>query len=311
MNAPYVNLKRYLEGDELFLAPHLKGVFTIRARNRAGVVVREKEFENLILNQGLDRLAQSTVVFSHCQVGTGTVAPAETQTQLAAYVASSAASIDSVMTYGSAPAYVATLTNVYTFATGAVVGNMTEVGVGWGNTNAANLFSRALILDINGNPTSFPVFADEQLEVTYQIKIYPPVNDVSTTQNINGVPVNVIVRPHKVTSGGFRLYQSNFSKINASGTHSIAYSGSKVPITQSFPPAGSLGGDTPDNAAYVAGSYYQQATYIMGPSTGNGLIKTMVFNSEMSSFQVEYQTPINKTNTQTLILPVRYTWARR
>ena len=54
------------------------------------------------------------------------------------------------------------------------------------------IFSRSLIKDGNGNPTSITVLADEQLYVAYTVSLYPGEVDY---QNATVGDYNVIVRP--------------------------------------------------------------------------------------------------------------------
>ena len=65
------------------------------------------------------------------------------------------------------------------FDPGDATGTPTEVGVGWLEYPPPNYdeehrcFSRALIVDGAGNPVSITVLADEYLDVTYAMRLYP------------------------------------------------------------------------------------------------------------------------------------------
>jgi hypothetical protein len=311
MKPEIFNIKsnKFLDCEELNFKPKIEGIFTMKAIKN-GRVIREKKFKNLITNQGLDRLAQNSSVFNCCHVGTGTTVPNVTQTALSNFLAASPFSVNTTRTYGTSPDYVIKNTIIYQFAQGTVVGNLTEIGIAWAATGPV-LFSRALIVDGANNPTTFTVLADEQLEVTYQIWLYPPVNDVATTQNINGSPVNIVIRPAYVLNDGFKLMQYNFGVVNASIVSARAYTGGKIPIIQTSAPAGNLTDGTSSSATYVAGSYERNCSSSWNVNQGNAAIKTVIFAYQMATFQVEYQTPITKTNTQTLVLPSKLTWGRR
>lgn len=308
---------RFVDAEELHLpASLMRGEFTLRTKNKFGKVVNEATFENLILDGGLNRWAtSSSALYPNCYVGTGTVAPAVTDTQLGAWVATSGTGNNSFGA-GVAPNWESYAQGVYTFALGAVVGNMTEIGVG---SSPTALWSRALIVDGLGIPTSFPVGANEQLEVTYRIYQYPPMADVATTQLIGSTTYNVIIRPAKV--GGTNNWVpratngASFSlpaaSIAASATGGTAYSGTKVDATSNSDPAGPLGNTTnTTNAAYVGGSFQQDGTMIWNPTSGIGNIKTILQSRGTTQWQIEYQTVIPKTSTQTLTLPFRMSWAR-
>lgn len=153
---------------------------------------------NLITNNGLSLLnaggqagggnVQGTVAtFMHsCGVGTGNSAPAFTDTSLARVAVQPATtSIDPQWVSGSSTTCYYTRT--YTFATGAVVGNISEIGL-YVNANAnptinSLLTTRALIL-VGGTPGSITVLADEQLIVTYRLYVTATIADsvLVTTQ---------------------------------------------------------------------------------------------------------------------------------
>jgi hypothetical protein len=82
---------------------------------------------------------------------------------------------------------------VYRFAPPAAAGNISEVGVGWGTSSG--LFSRALVLDGNGAPTSVTVLSSEYLEVTYEFRLYPMVDDQTGVVTLDGVDYAYTIRP--------------------------------------------------------------------------------------------------------------------
>lgn len=307
---------RFVDAEPLTFDTQLRGEFTLRKKNRYGRVIAEQTFENLILDGGLNRFGSSTAaLYPLCYVGTGTVAPAATDTQLGAWVATSSSGASSAGA-GVAPNYESYVQGVYTFVLGAVVGNMTEVGVG---SSPTALWSRALILDGLGVPTSFPVAADEQLEVTYRLYQYPPMADVATTQLVGGTTYNVIIRPGKVTSTNFwgprpassSSYSQPAAQITNSTSGGTAYTGNKLDATSTANIAGTLGNTTSvTHVAYAGGTFYQDCAMIWNPSNGNGNIRTVLQNRGTTVWQIEYQTVIPKTATQTLTLPFRMAWAR-
>ena len=91
-------------------------------------------FDNLILDQGLDFLGMDVYPVYYASIGTGTAPPDVSQTSLSAHTAYATVNnsgMSTVVNLG-APSYASQHTFSYTFAQGAVVGNMTEVGVGVG-----------------------------------------------------------------------------------------------------------------------------------------------------------------------------------
>ena len=90
----------------------------------------------------------------------------------------------------------------YHFAIGAAAGNLSELGVGWASSGTT-LFSRALILDSGGTPTTITVLSDEYLYVTYEHRFYPSETDATGsivfTGNIGGT-YTYTLRPAQIDS---------------------------------------------------------------------------------------------------------------
>src|SRR5690606_16896989 len=142
-------------------------------------------FNNLILDQGLNQIGGSFngSTLNNAFVGTGNAAPNVGDTQLQSLLATSNSILSVSASTSAVSPYGASKTWVFRFNAGVAAGNLAEVGVG----NAATLlFSRALIQDDLGNPTTFPVAGDEVLDVTYQLTYFPPLDDVLGTIEITG-----------------------------------------------------------------------------------------------------------------------------
>ena len=137
-------------------------------------IVRETpEFLNLVLTTGLARMAVNTWI-DRCCVGTGNSNPVASQVALDSFLASTTATAaDDADTGGiqvtTAPYYWYGR-RTWRFAVGVATGNISEIGLGWGNTT---LWNRALIKDTAGNPTTISVLADEYLDVISEVRVYP------------------------------------------------------------------------------------------------------------------------------------------
>jgi len=284
-------------------------------------------FPNLITNQGLDRLGGdfSNNIFPSCQVGSGTTAPNVNDTGLVSRIAgtSTAAASPAQGAQPTAP-YYGWLRNFYRFATGTAAGNLSEVGVGWGTTGAT-LYSRALVLDTLGNPTTVTVLSDEVLDVTYEHRLYPPTDDATNVVNISGTNYTFTTRAANVTSASFWTMTGNGSP--AGGTHFglqaspnavVAYNGSIGAITTQ--PGGTLGsfGSTPTLSAYTPGSYFRDSSVSAGTSAAvlSGGISAILASygrgfSNNGQFQYGISPAIPKLDTQTLTLTFRQSWARK
>lgn len=155
-------------------------------------------FPNLITNAGLDFLgtAGDTLVFGFVRVGSGNTAPAFTDTALVSQVAVSSTQQGTVTSgVNRTGTFYAWKRRTVRFVAGSMGGssvNLAEVGVSPAGTGA--LFSRALILDGGGSPTSITVLPDEVLDVTYELRLYPTTTDATGTVNIEGVVYNWTAR---------------------------------------------------------------------------------------------------------------------
>lgn len=170
----------------------LAGEYTIRKYKADGRLVEEVgPFSNLITNAGLERLGTAGAT-SYVFVGTGTSAPDVTDTLMGVYKAyTGLGSWVPNAARGGAPDYWTMGSTTARFAAGVAAGVLTEVGVGWTATNPVNstnhrIFSRALIVDGNDAPVAITVLADEYLDVTYSLRMYPPLGTASQSVNISG-----------------------------------------------------------------------------------------------------------------------------
>ncbi|HIQ53190.1 MAG TPA: hypothetical protein EYH51_08015, partial [Pseudomonas pachastrellae] len=158
-------------------------------------------FPNLITDAGLERMASNSDWLGYCQVGSGNNPPNVLDTALANRVGSSNTAQASASGAQAEEPYFCWQRRTVRFAEGVAAGNLSEVGMGW--TSSGNLFSRALILDSEGNPTTITVAADEILDVTYEFRFYPRLTDVTgsvtLTGNIAGT-YDYVMRAASVTS---------------------------------------------------------------------------------------------------------------
>lgn len=318
----YTPSGRFLEA-ELSACSQLSGRFIIekaKADNSGNPIeatrIKVAEFDNIITNQGLNRIGTNSDWLTNIQVGSGTTPPATTDTGLASFVAGTDTFISTASTIQSSPPYYATRTLTRRFAAGAAAGNLSEVGIGWSSTGSS-LFSRALILDGSGNPTTITVLSDEVLDVTYQLRIYPPASDASGSIVVTGIgTIATTTRAAVVTTA------ANWS-INQNGVQGgpstltnfhAAYTGSIGLITAQ--PSGTFESATSASlSAYSNNSFQRDATITWGLGAANFGINAILFSFgpgfEFGQMQVGLGTTITKNSTQTLSLSARHQWARR
>ena len=299
----------------------MSGKYKIMVGKKPGGVESEQRivtdwFPNLITNGGLDRLGSISFTnsSSYCQVGTGNTTPAFTDTQLASYLAyvvhgAFADSRNLITLYQQRII-------TFSFGEGVAAGNLTEIGVGW--ATSGSLFSRALILDGDGNPTTITVLSDEYLTVLYSYRIYGILADstgsVTFTGDLGGT------YGYKIRHGRFDAAYSYYAPsffpsyaMNESNdrndSDNLAYAGIIGAIDAS--PAGASSALGYTEVAYTPGTYTSNVIVIAAPAQGNldDSIKSIRFVLG-GYWQVEFDPVIPKTDRDSLVLTFELTWGR-
>lgn len=301
----------------------LSGSYELTIRNQAGEITKQLAFENLILNQGLDSIGSELNPFPSgevkCKLGTGSVPPAVTDTALSGTASgfSGLASGANVTGNITTPPYWSECSFAMTFPIGALSGNYTEIGL---YSRAGTLFSRALIKDSGGNPTTLTILATEELHVTYKLRMYPPMIDTTGTFSMtyNGTP----------TTYNYTIRYSNFN-INTTYPFTVVanekcglLSGAVLSATITGEMTGTTVAEssTVSKSTYMAGTYYRDITYtcVTGNSNFASGISGIRFNAPVFSglysgwahSQCLISPPIMKTATDTLSLTFRISWGR-
>ena len=292
----------------------LKGIFNLKFTNVKTGQVRELEFENLILNSGLNRLGVGTPI-NGCVLGSASSTPVATDTSISSILGSSttlqASGVGTANT--TTPPYWCSYYWTYRFSEGVATGNISQVAMAYASVGAGTaLFSLALVKDSGGTPITITKLADEVLDVTYTLQLYCPSADVTGTISISGVNYNYTVRPANAASWSAN---SNF----AGFALSKAYTGTLG--TQLTNPSGTdLGSGATTPSAYTTGNYYRDVAYFWDLNNGNHAsgIRSIHIGAGSSSemrWQIQYSkssdgTTIPKDATKRLTLNVRFSWGR-
>ena len=267
-------------------------------------------FPNLITTSGGNQLGTGSPYLSYCSVGSGNAAPNIANTQLQTLIATTASLNSSTFSAQSGSPYYGTTTRQFSFAIGAAAGNLSEVGVG-SDAGGLALFSRALILDGGGIPTTITVLSSEALYVTYQVNQYVPLTDVVSTVSIAGVTYNYTLRAELATTA------SNWALRNTDApgvAQAAVYNGAIGSITAS--PSGTSANSTSNaNGSYSTGSFTLSGTATWGLPDGNlsgGITAADVqFGSSGGSrgaYQVSFSPAIPKDNSHVLTLSFSNSW---
>lgn len=264
-------------------------------------------FPNLILNGGLDRMGENADYLNWCQVGSGSTAPVATQTALVNRIAGTNTMQNTVNGAQASAPYYGWYRRTYRFAQGVAAGNLSEVGVGW--AASGSLFSRALILDGGGSPTTITVLSDEVLDVTYELRRYPGTVDLTGTVVLGGVTHNWVSRAAGVTNSWA------WAGVSAMALDSAwAYNGDIGAVT-TISPSGTQGTLSTTPLAYSSGSYRCASTVSAGLNDSNlvGGVRSIGIYSYhgIGRYQIQFDPAIPKDNTKVLSLTIQHTWARR
>lgn len=288
------------------------GYFTLKATStKTGKERVLAEFPNLILDVGLERMGTGTYLTT-CRVGGGNTPPSVTQTALASPIASTnTIQANIIGAQASAPFY-GWRRITFRFAAGVAAGNLSEVGVGWGNiTTDTNLYSRALILDNLGVPTTINVLPDEVLDVVYELRIYPPTTDTTITGlNLGLSSHTVTVRASNVTASSSWGIGLGEAVLAIRGSGATLHNGTIGAITAS--PSGTSANVPIVNAAYAPNSKERIGTLTAGLNEANlaGGVTAASMLSSLGGFQFGFSPAIPKDNTRVLKLDIKVNWSR-
>ena len=277
-------------------------------------------FPNLVLDSGLNRMSQGAW-FTQVAVGTGNSEPLVTNVGLDSFLASTSTITEagSSRQLNTLPYYYSLVT-VFRFAQGVAAGNLSEIAMTWGGNNCWN---RALIKDINGNPTTVTVLPNEFLDVYTELRIYPKMTDTLSTVNLldsKGATIsthNVTIRANmyiglenspsyrtgstavrvgdRITHRSVSVYGSNAQLNNITTSISGTSIGTYTPTASndSYPTLRSCALKTPLSITQLVGVH-----------------KAIDIQTRLGGWKVEYNPPISKDNTQSLEHNFMLTWGR-
>lgn len=280
-------------------------------------------FDNLITDTGLDLLGQNANDnLVHCRLGTGNTEPAFTDSTLVAQVGSSS-------TGGLGAAHGLSVDQTYRyrrvsrrFAAGTVAGqNLAEVGMSQAATGN-NIFSRALLRDTGGAPTTITLAADEVLDVVYELRMYLPAQGTTVTATVDGVETTITMMYStvaNVVSAGAAGLGMGLRKLIEAGK--ISASEYAVSPGASFYPHGQQFSITPVFQPYVAGSYtltfsvslgLTQANYPTGVGTiGFGTDERYTSDANSTgAWGWGFSPKLNKTSSRTATATLGLAWGR-
>jgi hypothetical protein len=292
-------------------------------------------FKNLIVNQALDSMSlQSgssvTNLTNWAAVGGGATPPAATdvalvsefsgRTNTAGGFADTIIAFTGSVASGSYAGF--RRTRLFT----ETQGNGVIAEIGMFNTSTGNtLFSRALILDVSGSPTTITKTSADQLRATYEFRAYAPFEDVTGSFTWGATTYDYTIRPVNVGRVEWGINESSVQGVNASGLG--VYIGSLIqkPAAHAYQDfflvdfnAEESGSNRTTRSSgvreqYVTGSFFRDVSFIWEPGIANFPIGGFLIDSftstgnftSFASFQMKVTPSIVKNDLQRLVMTFR------
>lgn len=316
-------------GIDLNIKARLEGRFRLQTKDaKTGRLTQDTGwFKNLITDSGLDQIGNLSgvsgqsyypTVATDAFVGTGNTAPANTDTQMTSYLASVGGGTGkhpyATSYVAGPPAYWSAVAS-WDFPEGSATGNIAEVGAGSIFDSSTNpptytLFSHALVVDSNGNPTTITVLSTEVLTLSYELRCYIDTTDNTGTASISGTSYNITWRAQSINIpppivNSLSNNQYGWRRLHCSDATALGS------IT-STPTGGRSSRTYASLSSYISGSYQMSATWAMGINEinfANG-ISTMWFECSVLKVQILFNNPIPKSSNYKMTITATVSWAR-
>jgi hypothetical protein len=282
-------------------------------------------WHNHITDAGLDMMQTTTGRLNACQVGTGNTEPTDEDTTLQAFHAGTATRvlIGQTVQASSSPFYAEHYVR-YDFATGAVNGNMAEVGAGPSALSGQNVLSRELIRDASGDPTTISISTSQALRVHYKFRHYVDMDDVagSFSLDTDGGPVSTNTTRR---ANGATAYSAGWGPVGISSASTFGMntaSGCQLSTLTALQSITATTSGTSSSSAtpgsYSPGSFNVTRTHVWNNAAGNqttGLLIAVAgagsgSQPAMARFQFLISPTITKTSLQELTLEQLWSWGR-
>lgn len=282
------------------------GEYRVEKLNKGDRTFDSGWFPNLITNNGLNLMATSANRVQEGFVGTGNTTPAVTDVSLANFLASDTSNFGTFTSIDTTDNYVFFIRQ-YEFSEGTATGNISELGVGPAQNN---LFSRALIVDELGSPTTITVLSDEVLRFSYRLRIYQPLIDFAST--VDGYDIVLRAADIDVAAAWSDdiLNIVSFSSASGNYTETNGFTGSISDVT-SNPTGTAFPRTSVSTDAYVDNSHEITGELFWDTGQGNGTLSSFYFHIEgMGSWQFSVAPAIEKSSAQRLRIYPSIRWAR-
>lgn len=322
---------------DIHTVDRVSGLYRVQVLDAAGDEKSDTGwFSNLITDFGLDLLGDCSNtgsgyynqgdlnVVGRCAVGTGNTPPAFTDTALASplamYPVSTSpgyANTSFTYSYVAGPPVYYSATAVFSFPLGGVVGNIAEVGTGLikiSSDTTPYLFSRALIVDSMGTPTTISVTSADQLVVTFQARYYMDTTDTPYSTTISGTTYTGDIRRANITSATGRYILSQVDRNTLAQNYIISCTGYNGTIgsISSAPSGSSTIIPFASASTYVSGDLFKSYSFSSTTAQNNlaGGLSALRIVTQQGEWQMSVSPAIPKDNTKIMTLNFNVSWAR-
>lgn len=283
-------------------------------------------FKNMVLDTGLERIGSNGDWMNWLHLGSGIIAPHPLQNSLqnATYKGSALApnthTTSGINIEDPLKPY-CWVKRIFRVSPRGENRTYSELGVGW---NDNNLFSRTLIKDPQGLPNTISILGDEYLDVTYEVRMYMPVDTVVYTVTPTGddvEPRTITVHASQLNTGSwsFGWGLAQYSGANASpssiisnwtsNAHNRFFNGGRGGLYQN--PAGAQVGAI-FNYTSVVRTTDTSATFILTRELPDnvGTIRTIQISQQAYCFQMELNPPFVKNDEERFSFSYSISWGR-
>lgn len=318
----------------------MSGQFTLTRMTANGVIIEERTFKNLILDQGLNAIYSLTTTYdSYAFLSTATATPLASDTGMGGtgvYTVTASPVFASDYVNSGSPSYNVTRRSGLRFNAGVAIGTWSTIGIGWG-IGANQLFAKTRIKDGLGNDSSITILAGEILDIRYELTCtFSTTPSAAAAITVNGVGMTYTVS--SINRGAFNAMRvnqplvsaSSFSAGLAGGTGTLSHAAITTVGNSADIGAFTGTGLSPYRTSgaisklssiatwqgYTAGAFNADIIAVF-PSDyyrndGGSTFQGVEINGEgwFPYIGILFSTPITKTNADTFTLRVKFTWGR-
>lgn len=287
------------------------------------------DFDNMVLDTGLQRIGISDDWMNWLHLGSGTTPPAPLQNSLvnATYKGNNLAPHEALSSHTKHSINIEDPLNPYCWVTRVFRvpprgenRTYSELGVGWSDSN---LFSRTLIKDQLGVQSTITILGDEYLDVTYEVRLYLPVDTAEYTVTPTGddieprvITINASALSTHTNSWTFGWGLAHYNKPGSlcgdhlQFLHNRFFTGRRGGIYQD-PEGDVVGIEFNANSKVRTSDTSMTFNFTRDLQDNIGTLRTMQVSQLGYCFQMQFSPPFVKTNEDRFNISYSISWGRR